>query len=54
MEAERRACAENTLVNYMNNMFYPVSTANLTLASTNTSKSTYNPLSPATAPFPIL
>jgi hypothetical protein len=44
MEAERRHCAENTLVNYVNSTFYPVSVANVTVATTSTAKSTFNPL----------
>jgi hypothetical protein len=46
LETERRMTAENTLVNYMNNMFYPVSVANVTVGTTSTAKTTYNPLAP--------
>lgn len=43
-ETANRQFAEQTLVNYMNNMFYPVSVSSITIGSGSTSKSTYNPL----------
>jgi hypothetical protein len=52
MEVERRQCADNTLVGYMNNTFYPVSVANVSVASTATAKSTFNPLAGLVAPIP--
>ena len=44
LEAERRQCADKTLVNYMNATFYPKSVADVTVGSTTTQQSTYNPL----------
>jgi hypothetical protein len=44
LEAERRHCAENAVVNYVNSTFYPVSVANVSVATTSTAKSTFNPL----------
>lgn len=44
LEAERRCCADNKIVNYMNRTFYPVSVANVTTGTTVTPRTTYNPL----------
>lgn len=44
LEAERRACADNKIVNYANNTFYPVNVANVTVGTTSTPRSIYNPL----------
>lgn len=44
LEAERRACADNKIVNYANNTFYPVNIANVTVGTTSTPRSIYNPL----------
>lgn len=46
LEAERRACADNKIVNYANNTFYPVNVANVTVGTTSTPRSIYNPLCP--------
>lgn len=44
LEAERRNCADNKIVNYMNSTFYPIEVAGITVGSTSTAKTTYNPL----------
>lgn len=44
LEAERRCCADNKIVNYVNSTFYPISVADITTGSTATPKTTYNPL----------
>jgi hypothetical protein len=46
LEAERRMCADNKIVNYVNSTFYPVHIADVTVGTTNTSAATYNPLCP--------
>jgi hypothetical protein len=51
IEAERRAFADNTIVNYANSTFYPVSVANVTVGATATAKSTSNPLVGALLPI---
>ena len=40
LERERRQCADNKIVNYVNSTFYPVSIADVTTTKANT----YNPL----------
>lgn len=44
LEAERRCCADNAIVNYTNRTFYPVNIANVTVGTTTTPRTTYNPL----------
>lgn len=44
LEAERRSCADNKIVNYANSTFYPVNIANVTVGTTSTPRTTYNPL----------
>lgn len=44
LEAERRCCADNKIVNYVNSNFYPISVADITTAATATPRETYNPL----------
>lgn len=44
LEAERRCCADNKIVNYANLMFYPVSVADVTTGTTSTARTTFNPL----------
>lgn len=44
LEAERRCCADNKIVNYVNGNFYPVSVADVTTGTTATARTTYNPL----------
>lgn len=47
-EAERRRCADNTIVNYANSTFYPKYIADITTATTTTKQPIYNPLMPPT------
>ncbi len=44
LEAERRCCADNKIVNYVNGNFYPVSVADVTTGTTATVREVYNPL----------
>lgn len=44
LEAERRCCADNKIVNYVNSNFYPISVADVTTGTDVTQRSTYNPL----------
>jgi hypothetical protein len=44
LEAERRCCADNKIVNYANSTFYPIQVADVTVGTTSTAKSVYNPL----------
>lgn len=44
MEAERRCCADNAIVNYANNTFYAKLIAGLTPTTDTTPQSTYNPI----------
>lgn len=44
LEAERRACSDNKIVNYSNLMFYPVSVADITTGTTATARTVFNPL----------
>lgn len=44
LEAERRCCADNAIVSYVNRTFYPVSVADVTVGTTTTPRTTYNPL----------
>ena len=44
LERERRQCADNKIVNYINSTFYPVSIADVTTGTTTTKANTYNPL----------
>ncbi len=44
MEAERRCCADNAIVNYVNATFYPKQVADVTVAATNTAQLLYNPI----------
>lgn len=44
LEAERRCCADNKIVNYVNSNFYPIEVADLTVAATATARTTSNPL----------
>ncbi len=39
-----RKCADNTLVNYMNATFYPKMVADVTVGTTTTAQTVYNPL----------
>jgi len=44
LEAERRCCADNKIVNYVNSNFYPVSVADVTTGTAVTQRSLSNPL----------
>ena len=44
MEAERRCCADNAIVNYLNATFYPKQVADVTVGTTNTAQAVYNPI----------
>ena len=44
LEAERRCCADNKIVSYVNGNFYPVSVADVTVGTTATAREIYNPL----------
>lgn len=44
LEAERRSCADNKIVNYVNGTFQPVYVADITPAATSQVRTTYNPL----------
>ena len=43
-EAERRCCADNAMVTYMNATFYPKMVADVTTGTTTTAQTLYNPL----------
>lgn len=44
LEAQKRACSDNILVNYMNSTFYPQSIADVTVGTITTKEQVYNPL----------
>lgn len=44
LEAERRACADGKIVNYVNSTFYPLQIADVTTGDTTHQQPTYNPL----------
>lgn len=44
MEAERRCCADNAIVNYANATFYPKMVADVTVGTTTTAQKLYNPI----------
>lgn len=44
LEAQKRSCSDNILVNYMNSTFYPKSIADVTVGTTITKEQVYNPL----------
>lgn len=44
LEAERRCCADNKIVTYVNGTFYPVEVADVTIGTTATPREVYNPL----------
>ena len=44
MEAERRCCSDNAIVNYVNATFYPKMVADVTVGSTQTAQTLYNPI----------
>lgn len=44
LEAERRCCADNAIVNYANATFYPKQVADVTVGTTTTGQTLYNPI----------
>lgn len=44
MEAERRCCADNSIVNYANATFYPKMVADVTTGTDTTAQTLYNPI----------
>lgn len=44
LEAERRCCADNKIVGYLNGNFQPLYVADITPAATSTERTIYNPL----------
>ena len=44
LEAERRCCADNAIVNYANATFYPKMVADVTVGTTTTEQLLYNPI----------
>ena len=44
MEAERRCCADNAIVNYANATFYPKQVSDVTVGTTSTAQTLYNPI----------
>lgn len=44
LEAERRCCADNAIVNYTNATFYPKQVADVTVGTTSTAQTLYNPI----------
>lgn len=44
LEAERRCCADNSIVNYVNATFYPINVADVTVGTTSTAQTRYNPI----------
>ena len=44
LEAERRCCADNKIVNYVNSTFVPQTIAEPTVGTTTHSETVYNPL----------
>lgn len=44
LEAERRCCADTAIVNYANATFYPKMVADVTVGTTTTAQTLYNPI----------
>ena len=44
LEAERRCCGDNAIVNYANATFYPKMVADVTVGTTTTAQTLYNPI----------
>ena len=44
LEAERRCCADNAIVTYANATFYPKMVADVTVGTTTTAQTLYNPI----------
>jgi hypothetical protein len=51
LEAERRCCADNKIVNYVNGNFYPINVADVTVATTSTAREVYNRLCGCCTPY---
>lgn len=51
LEAERRCCADNKIVNHVNSNFYPISVADVTVGTTTTPRELSNPLCGCCSPF---
>lgn len=43
-EAEKRCCADNAIVNYLNSSFYPKMVSDLTVGTTTTAQTLFNPI----------
>lgn len=50
LERERRCCADNQIVDYLNGNFQPLYVADMTPATTSTERTTYNPLKNCACP----
>lgn len=44
LEAERRCCADNSIINYANATFYPKMVADVTVGTETTAQTLYNPI----------
>lgn len=44
IEAERRCCSDNAIISYVNSTFYPKQVADVTVGTTNTAQTLYNPI----------
>lgn len=44
-ERDERKCDDRTIITYVNGMFYPIQKADLTVGTTSTARTVYNPLS---------
>ena len=44
MDAERRCCADNSIITYANATFYPKQVADVTVGTTTTAQTLYNPI----------
>ena len=44
LESERRCCADNAIVNYANATYYPKMVADVTVGTTTTAQTLYNPI----------
>ena len=43
-ECKARSCADNSIVSYVNSVFYPKQISDITIGTTSTAQATYNPL----------
>ena len=51
LEAERRCCADNKIVNYVNSTFVPQMIVDFTTGTTTHAENTYNPLCGCCSPY---